>query len=340
MIKKTRKNSRIGVFVASILVLCMMFSMIGYADTIQSTSEPNDWAANGWSRIHENENFQQDISLKRGELLSLINSLFNFNEKSEISFSDVDSQSPYFKEVSKAFNAGYIIGRGNNIFDSEAYVTKTEAYIMIARILNLDTKQPVEQMLKFKDASEVPDWATGEIEALTRYGVIGDKSKVKPFEQLTGEEAVALLEKAYSEENVPDVETPVEETKNDGKASLNLLGAYFVTIDNNQSTEICEIEEGSSDENSIIKLVFDRGIVREYWENNEGQIKLQGNNGEEIEGEVFRIEDSDFEKSNIFIKTSADLKSGKTVNIIIGKDLKANNGNILGEEQVISFKVK
>ena len=348
MIKISKKVSRIGLLFACILVFSMLFSIIGYAETtqetVQVTTDSNDWAAKGWARIHENESFVKENNLKRGELLSLINSLFDFKEQAEINFSDVNSQNLYFKEVAKAFKEGYILGRGNNVFDTESDVTKTEAYIMIARVLKLDTNQPVEQMLKFKDASEVPTWALGQVEALTRYGLLGDKNKVKPFEKLTGTEAIELLETAYSKMDSspaePTTELSQEETKNNGNAALNLLGAYFVTVENNQSAEICKIEEGINGSDIIIKLVFDRGIVRDYWENNQTQIKLQGNNGSEIESEVFRIEGSDTEKSNIFIKPLNEIKSGKTVNIIIGKDLTANNGNTLGEEQVISFVVK
>ncbi len=343
MVKKSKETTRISLFVACIIVFSMMFSIIVYAEATQTTTDSNDWAAKGWARIHENENFQQDVNLKRGELVSLINSLFDFKEQAEINFTDVESQSPYFKEVAKAFQAGYVIGRGNDIFDPESDVTKTEAYIMIARALKLDTKQPIEQMNKFNDASEVPEWGLGQVEALTRFGLLGDKNKVKPFEKLTGVEAIVILEEAYAKignEQVGTTEMPQEEIKNNGKAELNLLGAYFVTVENDQSVEICPIEEGIADNNMIVKLVFDRGIVRDYWENNQMQIKLQSNNGSEIESEVFRIEGSDIEKSNIFIKPLAAIKSGKTVNIVIGKDLTANNGNTIGQEQVISFVVK
>ncbi|MFA9422733.1 MAG: S-layer homology domain-containing protein, partial [Sedimentibacter sp.] len=281
MIKKSNKATRIKLLVVCIMMFSMMFSIMVYADTTTVT-ESNDWAANGWARIHEDYSFQQDVVLKRGELVSLINSLFNFKEQAEISFTDVESQNPYFKEVAKAVNAGYIIGRGNNNFDPESDVTKIEAYIMIARALKLDTKQPIEQMKNFKDASEVPEWGLGQVEALTRFGLLGDKSKVKPFEKLTGAEAIEILEAAYAkvgDQQVDTTEIPQEEIKNNGNAELNLLGSYFVTVENDQSVEICTIEEGFTSDNMIIKLVFDRGIVREYWENNQMQIKLQGNDG-------------------------------------------------------------
>ena len=55
---------------------------------------------------------------------------------------------------------------------------------------------------------------------------------------------------------------------------------------------------------------------------------------------MFKIDGVEEEKSHIFIKPLENLKSGKTVNIVIGKDLKANNGNSLGKDIIITFTIK
>ncbi len=340
MFKKEKKFSRISLSIVFVIVFIMMFSILAYADTSLTSNSESDWVTKGWSRIHENDTFDHEKNLLRGELVALINSLFDFKDETEISFIDVNSDSHYFKEISKAYKAGYVLGKGNNIFDPGAEITKAEAYIMIAKALKLDTTKPVEQMLKFSDAADVPKWAAGEVEALTKKGFISEKNKVKPFEKITGTEAIALLEKITASEIVITPENPTEETKGNGKSPLNLLGAYFVTIENNHSTEISKAEDGITSDNIIIKLVFDRGVVRDFWENNKTQISLKGNNGNIIKSEVFRIEELDSEKEFIFIKPLENIKSGKTVNIVIGKDLKANNGNSLGEEKIISFVVK
>ena len=149
-----------------------------------------------------------------------------------------------------------------------------------------------------------------------------------------------MLEKANLTEDALIEETITEEAKGNGNNPLNFLGAYFVSIENDKSTELGKLEDSIKADEIVIKLVFDRGIVREYWENNKSQIKLQTNKGEEISSEVFRIENSDAEKEFIFVRPLEEIKAGKTVNIIIGADLKANNGNTLGQEQKLSFVVK
>lgn len=330
-------------WVSILLLSIMMLSVFSSADSTEATSssQEDEWTSKGWARIHEAQPFKSDKNLTRVELVALINSLFDYKEQSEVGFADVSDQSLYYKEISKALKAGYIAGRGDNTFAPEAEVTKVEAYIMIARILKLDMNHKPEQMLQFKDSDEVPNWGTGAVEALAREGLINDKSKVKPFEVLIGSDAVALLEKtaakaAAATDTIPAVQ---EEAKGDGKSSLNLLGAFFVSIDNGKSADIGNIEAGS-DKDFIIKLVFDRGVIRENWDNNQKQIKLQNNNGTIIKSEVFRIEGAEDEKSHIFIKPLEELKSGKTINLVIGKDFKANNGNSLSEDIIINFSVK
>lgn len=326
---------------SAILIMMFVFTFPGFAEEITSAENTQlNWMDKGWGKIHEGEIFNPDSNLTRGELVALINSYFDFKEQKEISFKDVKPESSYYKEISKAFGAGYVLGRDNNMFDPEKQVTNVEAYIMISRIMNFDTTKQPEKMLLFKDAGEVPSWAEKEIEAFVSEGFLEGKNKIKPFEYMTGSDAVTMLEKTKNSPE-PAVEAPAAtEEKGNGVASLNFLGASFVTIENNQSVETGTFEEGNPSDEIIIKLIFDRGVVREYWENNQTQISLKDNKGQIISSEVFRIENSDAEKSFIFIKPTAALKSGKTVNIVIGADLKANNGNTFGEEKTISFTVK
>jgi len=338
----------------SLLILFVMIIMVFYPSTaIAETTESSaavttefvvseiEWVTKGWNRLYKDEVFKSDKNLTRGEFLALTNSLFDFKDQAEISFTDVQQDSLYYNEVARAFKAGYISGNGDNTFIPEREVANIEAYIMISKILKLDTTKQPEKMFRFKDANEVPSWAFGQVEAYIEKGFLESKNKIKPFEKILGSDAIALLEKVSAPETITPSETPVVEgVKGNGNAPLNFLGAYFVTIEDNKSTELGKLEEGNSTDEIIIKLVFDRGVVREYWYNNQSQIKLQSNKGEEISSDVFRIENTDAEKEFIFIKPLEAIKSGKTVNIVLGSELKANNGNVLGQEQTISFVVK
>lgn len=345
------RKRTINLLIALVMTIMVFSPMTAIAETteltttqapLENAATEKEWVTKGWNRLYKDEAFQAERFITRGEFLALINSLFEFKDQKEISFTDVPQESLYFKEVAKAINAGYIQGNGDSTFKPEREVTNIEAYIMISRILNLDiTKQP-EKMLQFKDSNEVPQWAFGQVEAYVQKGFLEGKNKIKPFEKILGIDAVMLLEIAAATKESAIVETPAveEEVKGNGNNPLNFLGAYFVSVDGTQSVELGKLEDGNTTDEIIIKLVFDRGVVRDNWENNKSQIKLQSNKGDEIAGEVFRIEGVDTEKEFIFVKLLEEIKSGKTVNIVIGADLKANNGNSLGTEQTLSFVVK
>lgn len=351
MFKKTRLSAILSLFI----VMIMVFSAVSFADTDTSLNQTSEWVTKGWKRLYKEQEFQPDKNLTRAEVVALVNSLLNFKEEGEIDFSDVPADSQYYREVSRAVKAGYVIGRGGGIFDPEGEINGAEICMIIARILELDLDSQPDEVLQFKDADDVPKWAVGAVESLVKKGLRKGKNKVKSLENLTGSEVVELLEQFFVETGVPETEGPKreeepaepkeevpavqEEGKGGGKSPLNFQGAFLVSIDGDKSAELGKLEDGYS-QGAIIKLVFDRGIVREHWENNQQQIRLQANNGTVLKSEVFRIEGADGEKSHIFIKPIDELKSGKSANIIIGEDLMANNGNTLGKEEIIKFSIK
>ncbi len=340
MFNKTKLLSKIALTMA----IFMLFSVIAFAENgeVQKTTQQqqfSEWVTKGWSRIYKDGTFDSTKILNRGEFVALINSLLNFKDKEEPNFKDVASDSPYFNEISKAVKAGYIKGKGNGIFDPDAEISRAEAHVMIVRAFKLGMGKEVKAVLEFKDYSEVPNWAVGAVETLAEKGYINDKNKVKPQEKLLSSEAIALLEKINSDNKAS--ETKPEEVKGGGNNPLNFIEAYITTVNEDKSVDLYKLENTVDiNKDGIIKLAFDRGIVREYWDNNQKQIVLKSPGGREILSEVFRIEGADSEKSFIFIKIGEELKSGKDYNIIIGKDLKANNGNTLGNEVTITFTVK
>ncbi len=119
----------------------------------------------------------------------------------------------------------------------------------------------------------------------------------------------------------------------DGNNPLNLLGAYLVS--NGERIGATEVPV-----NPEIKLVFDRGVVRDNWDNNQQCISLKTLSGTEVPIDVSRIEGVESEKRHIYISPITDLTSGTTYKIIISASLKANNGNTLGSEKTVTFTVK
>lgn len=88
-----------------------------------------------------------------------------------------------------------------------------------------------------------------------------------------------------------------------------------------------------------IKLSFDRGVVRDFWDNNRNCITMTTISGTPVSVDVSRIADNDSEKRNIYVAPASALTAGETYKIIINSALKANNGNTMGHDVIISFTV-
>lgn len=334
------KSNEIRIVLCLVMAMLLSFSAVVFAEDAEAGLL--EWITKGWSKIHNEEEWTPEKNMSRIEFVALINSLFEFEDEGDNIFEDINETDVYYKEILKAVKAGIIEGRGNGKFDPLSEITKAEAYTMLSRALKLEEVKELKLIQNFNDYEEIPKWAAAYVEALAQKGMLVDKNKVKCNEKVTGEEAVSLIETAHGllKAEVQN-STANNEKKGGGNNPLNYIAAYVAKIENNVSINIATIEEEVELEDEMyIKLEFDRGIVRENWENNRAQIKLMDKDDKEVEAKVQRIADVDSEKSFIFIKPLNKLEKDTSYKIFIGKDLKANNGKTLGKDVVVKFRVK
>jgi len=91
--------------------------------------------------------------------------------------------------------------------------------------------------------------------------------------------------------------------------------------------------------NPNIKLTFDRGVVRDYWTNNQSCITMATSSGTPVSITVSRIADNEDEKRNIYIAPNSALSAGQTYKVTISSGLMANNGNTMGITREVTFTV-
>jgi len=120
-----------------------------------------------------------------------------------------------------------------------------------------------------------------------------------------------------------------------GVAPLNFLGAYL--------TSTGESIEGSLTvpKNPEIKLVFDRGVVRDHWDTNQQCITMRVQSGPSVPINVFRAPNylDESEKKIIYVSPVNNLNPGTTYVITISAGLAANNDKTLGTQKEITFTV-
>ncbi|OWR30834.1 hypothetical protein CDO73_09610 [Saccharibacillus sp. O23] len=141
-------------------------------------------------------------TISRAEFAAMVNRLFGYKELANTTFKDVPAANWAFSDVSKAVQAGYIVGSGGT-FRPAANVTREEAAVMVARILGLDTKS-TGALSVFADADRISSWSQGSVAAAVQKGIFKGNSdgSFAPQRALTRAEAIVLLNAAYANKAV------------------------------------------------------------------------------------------------------------------------------------------
>ena len=136
-----------------------------------------------------------------------------------------------------------------------------------------------------------------------------------------------------------------------GQNPLSFIAEYssLTTVNGDNSTDDGPIEGSTTvPVNPTIRLYFDRGVTTDaVWGNNQQCFIMQDGTGKNVLIDVFRLGSADTINDNlhyIFLAPTSDLTPGKTYKIIISKNLTANNGHTLGEnngnkDEVVTFTV-
>ena len=146
--------------------------------------------------------------------------------------------------------------------------------------------------------------------------------------------------------------TPITGQPTNGQSLLNfdVSQSYIVTVDTSSATatDIAPIAGSTSvPVNPTIMLYFDRGVTNtSVWSTNQSCITLQDSSGASVPINVFWLQNQSGTTyiHDIFFTPLSSLTPGKTYKITISKNLIANNGHTLGEndgnmDQTVTFTV-
>lgn len=136
------------------------------------------------------------LNIKRCEFIKVINKIMGYTKKAETNFSDVSSDKWYFEEflIAKANNV--INGDNSGNANPESYITREEAFKIIATILNLKE----EADISFSDQSDISDWALTYIKRIYKSGLVKgyEDGSIKPLDSISREEAFYVFSSVYN----------------------------------------------------------------------------------------------------------------------------------------------
>ncbi|MEZ0537030.1 S-layer homology domain-containing protein [Caldicellulosiruptoraceae bacterium PP1] len=140
--------------------------------------------------------FKPQKSITRIEFASIINSIFKFNQVSNISFKDVSSNDWFYNQVKIAAN--YMNGYSDNTFRPNKAITRQEAVTILKKVFDLESTN--NKNIAFKDENQIANYAKDAVNTLVTFNYIqGYKDNTfRPNGILTRAEAVTLISRLVS----------------------------------------------------------------------------------------------------------------------------------------------
>lgn len=142
--------------------------------------------------------FNPNNSVKRGDFTLMIVNAFGFKAEIKDNFTDVSKDSYYYNSIAVAKSIGLTQGVGNNLFNPESNIKREEMMEIIFRTMKLAGIKidvaDISELNKFKDVSQVSEYARTAIASLTKAGIVnGMGENLEPQSTATRAEASVLI---------------------------------------------------------------------------------------------------------------------------------------------------
>ena len=190
---------------AALLVICMILSL-SPAIAASSLDIADHWAEQAIERWiglgilkgYPDGTIQPDGLITRAEFASLINRTFGFTRAEPAGFLDVEDGDWFKEDLDKAKTAGYIAGYPDNTVKPRSFITRQEAAVIFASLLNLGYSAGVEP---FADDAQLPEWSRQSVMACAGRGLLAGypDGSIKPEANMTRAEVITVLDRLFAE---------------------------------------------------------------------------------------------------------------------------------------------
>ncbi|GAA3405143.1 S-layer homology domain-containing protein [Paenibacillus hodogayensis] len=199
-----RKMKRYAI---ALLIVCMTTSGWSAAFALEKPADIQGhwaersmqaWLQQGYIQGYEDGSLRPNEAIKRGELLALINRLYDWKDAAAISYADLPDSHWAYADVAKAVKAGYVQGYEDNSIRVEANVTRQELAVIVARLLKLGSEESDRGATQFRDSATIADWSRKAVGTLAEHGIADgyEDGTFKPAGLVTRAEAIVMLERS------------------------------------------------------------------------------------------------------------------------------------------------
>jgi hypothetical protein len=145
--------------------------------------------------------FRPNQLVTRAEFAALLQQAFDKTPgQSTTVFKDVPSDFWAVPAIDKATKAGFLKGYPGNLFQPQQQIPRAQVLVALATGLNLAPPSNPTQVLQFyKDAAQIPNYATEKIAAATTSGLVvnyPDPNLLNPNQNATRAEVTAIIYQA------------------------------------------------------------------------------------------------------------------------------------------------
>lgn len=198
---------RLTCFVLALLI-ALPLSLSGSAFAAATNDSSNHWAMStlqkwkdqGLLQGYGNGEVRPDAPVTRAEFAAFLNRAFGLKEQAaSLSFVDLASNHWGYRDISIAYQAGYIKGDSSQKVNPNGMTTRQEAAVMLAGALQLNGPANADLSV-FKDANLIAGWASKQVAALVEQSVMqGDKAgNFRPLSPITRAEAIVAIDNALT----------------------------------------------------------------------------------------------------------------------------------------------
>lgn len=191
-----------------VLILIQIISISGLSfamlqDTQSHWAKPQIEKYTGMGVIvgYSDNTFRPDNFITRAEFVTILNKYFGFDELAEIGFLDVPENAWYRAQIQKAVMQGYIRGYDDNRFRPDEYITRNDAAVIVAKLLDVELLTENNEVKIFSDWSKIPAWSLKYVNAIVKHGLMKGypDNTIRVDQNLTRAEALMLLDKMQNQ---------------------------------------------------------------------------------------------------------------------------------------------
>lgn len=138
--------------------------------------------------------FRPGQNVTRAEFAKMIAVSLGLDTSAKADFDDVGTNEWYAGFIGAAVKAGIVKGTSETTFEPEKYITRQDAAVMLARVIEYKGKTYPVATKGFNDEASIAEYALGAVNGLANLGLInGYNGGFAPLDNTTRAEAAALL---------------------------------------------------------------------------------------------------------------------------------------------------